>query len=161
MPFLFDTAITSDKTTVELTEIVLQALSTEAYNVACANKNALRQWILPDAVLCQGHTLTVPSSLGSSGAHSRYDVDILEDQSLHFLVRMISPTLKGSVTGRTSIYIVPSLPKNDEIRTIYAAKAGMHEGLCEVDEGFLESSVLSPLSTICFTRQVSDLSYET
>lgn len=130
---------------VLLTEVIITALSNEAYHVASSRGSSLWTWLSNESlILRQGDIYTFSPELLPTNSHAaefrgRY----------HYRLEMAEPVLQGYArTGHTRFYVTftdkPSkdLFSEDEIDFESEEYSGSNPDGIEIDESFLASSVL-------------------
>ncbi|KAI0328087.1 AAA-domain-containing protein [Cubamyces sp. BRFM 1775] len=147
-------SVTAVKSVV-LSEVILAALSEEAYSSALADTDALEEWLLTsDLVFREGATYTwTREANGSSVSLS---------PSLQYKLVMAAPVRQGVVERRvTKVYVsapveeeatledsdsIPTIPDGDLDGQLEPDASGSEAGEFEIGEDFLAGSVLRTLS---------------
>lgn len=126
---------------VTLTDVVLSALSVDAYNLAKDATSALEDWLSEESVILrQGQTYTFTPNTTSNGIEG-----LNVAKSCQFRLAMAEPVLQGVARkGSTRLYVTSSAASSSdesELLDVYAEDTSSEEAI-EIDESFLASSVL-------------------
>jgi peroxin-6 len=128
---------------VRITEVIVTALSCDAYDVASSNGSPLETWLSDDSlILRQGEVHTFSSDMlptnghGSSGLRRCY----------RFRLDMVGPVLQGyAQKGLTRFYVaLAGTSKEPSSGDEKGLESGSDPEVIEIDESFLASSVLHP-----------------
>ncbi|KAJ3519742.1 hypothetical protein NM688_g9257 [Phlebia brevispora] len=121
-----------------LTEVVVQALSSEAYISATTFPSAFQAWLYSLPSVSREGVYETTSSTSTNGL-SPFD-GISHTQPLRYAIKATAPTLRGLVSCGTKIYVITSECKVDGMD--HGSLGSMESGEYEIDESFLESGVL-------------------
>ncbi|OBZ75775.1 Peroxisomal biogenesis factor 6 [Grifola frondosa] len=131
---------------VALSEVILSALSQEAYAAATSHKSALEDWFLDRQVIFrQGTVYTLPADA--------LDIPGLASSCLRYQLVMAAPVQQGCIQkGFTKVYVSASAQddaasdSHDSVSSNEASEATESEkGDIEIGEDFLAGSVLRSL----------------
>jgi peroxin-6 len=144
---------------VLLTEIIVTALSNEAYRVASSRGSPLETWLSNESIILrQGAIYAFDSELLPT--HGRVTADLRT--TYRYRLDMTEPVLQGySRIGHTRFYVIlvdqtnEDLSLEDEIDFGWGEQSGSDPDGIEIDESFLARSVLHPRQNLPSSRMDS------
>jgi peroxin-6 len=144
---------------VLLTEIIVSALSDEAYHVASSRDSPLETWLSNESIILRQGTIYAFDSefLPTNG---RVTADLR--RTYRYRLDMTEPVLQGySRIGHTRFYVILVVQANDDLSLEdemdlgWGEQSGSDPGGIEIDESFLASSVLHPRQNLPSNRKDS------